>query len=79
MSTYLVAFVVSDFEFETSPPTGNGIRFKIWARKNALDQIEYAKSIGAKILKYFEEYYDVPYPLPKQASVLIKQNMPYNF
>jgi aminopeptidase N len=67
MSTYLVAFVVSDFEYELSPPTGNNIRFRIWARKNALDQIAYSKSIGAKMLKYFEDYFDTPYPLPKQV------------
>ena len=38
MSTYLLAFVVSDFENELCPPTGNGVQFRIWARKNALDQ-----------------------------------------
>ncbi len=70
MSTYLLAFVVSDFEYEISPPTGNGVRFRIWARKNALDQIAYANSIGAKMLKHFETYFDVEYPLPKQVKVL---------
>ena len=71
MSTYLLAFVVSDFENELSPPTGNGIQFRIWARKNALDQIDYAKSIGAKMLKYFEDYFSVKYPLPKQDMIAI--------
>ena len=42
-------------------------RFRVWARKNALDQVDYAKSIGAKMLKFFEEYFDVKYPLPKQV------------
>ena len=69
MSTYLVAFVVSDFEFELSPPTGNNVEFRIWSRQNALDQVEYAKSIGAKMLKYFEDYFNVPYPLPKQVNM----------
>ena len=72
MSTYLVAFVVSDFEYELSPPTGNNVQFRIWARKNALDQVEYAKSIGAKMLKYFEDYFQVKYPLPKQVRTLTK-------
>lgn len=68
MSTYLVAFVVSKFGYETSPPTGNDVTFRIWARKSALDQIAYAKDIGAKILKFFEDYFDVKYPLPKQVE-----------
>lgn len=68
MSTYLVAFVVSKFGFETSPPRPNNVTFNIWARKDALDQVAYAKDIGAKMLEYFEEYFDVPFPLPKQVS-----------
>jgi len=43
MSTYLVAFVVSDFAFELAPPTGNGVRFRIWARNNAIDQVRTCK------------------------------------
>ena len=49
MSTYLLAFVVSDFENELCPPTGNGVQFRIWARKNALDQVRY---LLAKYLKF---------------------------
>eukprot|EP00095_Tigriopus_kingsejongensis_P012300 maker-scaffold692_size110616-snap-gene-0.19 protein:Tk12300 transcript:maker-scaffold692_size110616-snap-gene-0.19-mRNA-1 annotation:"aminopeptidase n" len=71
MSTYLVAFVVSDFGYEIAPPTGNNVRFRIWARSNALDQIAYAKSIGGRILKFFEDYFNVPYPLPKQDMIAI--------
>ena len=67
MSTYLVAFVVSKFGYETSPSTGNDVTFRIWARKSAHDQIAYAKDIGSKILQFFETYFDVKYPLPKQV------------
>ena len=34
-------------------------------------QIAYAKSIGAKMLRHFEDYFDVPYPLPKQDMIAI--------
>ena len=70
MSTYLVAFVVSRFGFEISPDSGNNVQFRIWARKDALDQIAYAKDIGPKILKFFETYFNVDYPLPKQVLFL---------
>ena len=41
MSTYLVAFVVSKFGNEVSPSdlANNNVTFRIWARKDALDQI----------------------------------------
>lgn len=39
MSTYLVAFLVSDFTFKEAPPTGNGVVFKIWTRKDAINQV----------------------------------------
>ena len=77
MSTYLVAFVVSGFQYEYSPPTGNNVTFRIWAQDSALDQISYAKSIGAEILRYFETYFNVKYPLPKQVisiDICIKTN-----
>ena len=67
MSTYLVAFVVSKFEYVQSPPTGNNVNFRIWARQSALDQVTYAKEIGGKMLQYFETYFNVTYPLPKQV------------
>ena len=82
MSTYLVAFVVSQFNFERSPPTGNQVDFRVWARQSAFDQIAYAKDIGAKILQYFETYFNVKYPLPKQVnnriSYFLLVFIPYN-
>ena len=43
----------------------------MWTRPNAINQPEYALDIGPRILHYFEEYYNLDYPLPKMdmASV----------
>ena len=72
MSTYLVAMIVCDFEHRTSDPVSvSEVDVRIWARKNAIEQTEYARSIAAKILRYFEVFFDVPYPLPKQDMVAI--------
>ncbi|XP_022120582.2 aminopeptidase N [Pieris rapae] len=59
MSTYLVAFAVTDF--------GNMSRdnFSVWARKDALSSAAYALDIGPKILKFLEDYYKIKFPLPK--------------
>ena len=71
MSTYLVAFVVSEFAYRESQLNSNNVRFRIWSRKEAIGQTEYAADIGPKILEYYEKYFDVPYPLPKQDMIAI--------
>ncbi|XP_056427954.1 aminopeptidase N-like isoform X2 [Hyla sarda] len=66
MSTYLVAFVVSQFKH-----VGDNV-VKIWGRKKAIEdenQGEYALNITRPILEFFEEYYQEPYPLPKSDQV----------
>ena len=70
MSTYLVAFVVSKFRFvETTRE--NNVRFRIWAEPNSLDQTAYARDIGPKILEFFESFFNVKFPLPKQDMIAI--------
>lgn len=40
MSTYLVAYIVSDFDYKTAVTSdNNNVTFRIWARKDALDQV----------------------------------------
>ncbi|KAF2900752.1 hypothetical protein ILUMI_05436 [Ignelater luminosus] len=71
MSTYLLAFVVSDFEFKMADPLKNNVTFRIWARKEVIDQVELAKEVGPKCLEYYEEFFNVSYPLPKQDMIAI--------
>jgi len=70
MSTYLVAFVVSKFKYvETTRE--NNVRFRIWSEPNSLEQTAYADDIGAKILQFFEGYFNIQFPLPKQDMIAI--------
>ena len=71
MSTYLLAFVVSDFVYRTSAPQPNGVQFRIWSRKSAENQTEWASEIGPKILTYYEDYFNTSFPLPKQDMIAI--------
>ncbi|XP_071443290.1 aminopeptidase N-like [Hetaerina americana] len=74
MSTYLVAYVVSDFEYQMSkhlPAPHNKVNFRIWARKDAMDQVGLAAEVGPRILSFFEGYYNIQYPLPKQDMIAI--------
>ncbi|XP_063887402.1 aminopeptidase N-like [Scylla paramamosain] len=70
MSTYLVAFLVSDFSSK-EVTTQNGVSFRTWARETAINQANYSLEIGSKILTFFEDYFSIPYPLPKQDMVAI--------
>lgn len=65
MSTYLVAFVVSDFKNLTD---GN---FSVWARPSALESARYALEVGPKILRFFESYFNISYPLPKLDMIAL--------
>lgn len=65
MSTYLVAFVVSDFAHKSD---GN---FSVWARKDAIESANYALHVGPKILKHLEEFFQIKYPLPKVDMIAL--------
>lgn len=71
MSTYLLAFVVSRFTYRQSQPRPNGVQFRIWSRNEAFDQTEYAADVGPKVLEFFENYYKIKFPLPKQDMIAI--------
>ncbi|XP_682987.2 aminopeptidase N [Danio rerio] len=72
MSTYLVAFVVSDFSYINNEDKA-GVLVRIWARKKAIDdgQGDYALSITQPILEFFESYYNTSYPLSKSDQVAL--------
>lgn len=73
MSTYLVAFVISDFEYKEGKPTEDhtNTTFRVWSRKDALEQVDFATEVGPKALKFFEKFFNIDYPLPKQDMVAI--------
>lgn len=65
MSTYLLAFVVSDFE------SRGDSKFRVWARPNAIESVDYSLSIGPRILEFYEKYFSEKYPLPKTDMVAL--------
>uniref|UniRef100_A0A672KUI2 Aminopeptidase n=1 Tax=Sinocyclocheilus grahami TaxID=75366 RepID=A0A672KUI2_SINGR len=71
MSTYLLAFIVSDFGFIEQ--NTDKLQIRIFARQEAINagQGEYALNVTGPILKFFEKYYNVPYPLPKSDQIAL--------
>ncbi|XP_077378475.1 endoplasmic reticulum aminopeptidase 1b [Festucalex cinctus] len=70
MSTYLVAFVVSDFH-SVSKTTQNGVKISVYAVAEKLNQTDFALDAAVKLLDFFDDYFNFPYPLPKQDLAAI--------
>lgn len=72
MSTYLVAYCVSDFEYkEASTDTKDDVKFRIYARRDAMNQVDYAAEVGPKVLKFYEDYFKIKFPLPKIDMIAV--------
>lgn len=63
MSTYLLAFIVGEFEYiEGKNKRGVLVRiFTTWGKK---EQARFALDVAIKCLEFYEKYFDIPYPLP---------------
>uniref|UniRef100_A0A672FEL9 Aminopeptidase n=1 Tax=Salarias fasciatus TaxID=181472 RepID=A0A672FEL9_SALFA len=71
MSTYLLAFIVSDFDHVQS--SQNNLLIRIWAKRTAIadSQGDYALSVTGPILQFFERYYNTTYPLSKSDQIAL--------
>ncbi|HJU27888.1 MAG TPA: M1 family aminopeptidase, partial [Candidatus Binataceae bacterium] len=69
MSTYLLAFIVGEFEATEPIDAGTPLRVVHVPGKRGLES--WAKEIGAFSLKYFADYYGIPYPGDKLDLIAI--------
>lgn len=73
MSSYLLAFVVSDFKHisneATKAPTDT--LHRVWVRPDSVDKAQYALENSAKVLKALEAYLNFDFELPKVDSAAI--------
>lgn len=69
MSTYLVAFIVSDFK-ELSLNDDHH-QYRIWVKGEALTQATYSLSVSPGIIEFMENFTSINYKFPKldQAAV----------
>jgi aminopeptidase 2 len=75
MATNLVSIIVADDYTSAMADSAlsNKVKIQVWAPKMLTEQkaTEFAVNTTARMLNYFQEYFDIPYPLDKLDSVLV--------
>lgn len=72
MSTYLVAFVVGDFDY-VEDTSSDGILVRVYTPCGKKEQGRFALYVATKVLPYYKEYFQIAYPLPKMDLVAIAE------
>ncbi|MDD5152488.1 MAG: M1 family metallopeptidase [Candidatus Pacebacteria bacterium] len=62
MSTYLLAFLVGDFEW-LEQKTSSGVLVRVIAVPGKKEQGKFALDVAVRTLEFYEKYFDIPYPL----------------
>lgn len=70
MSTYLLAFIVGDFEY-LEGKSGNGKLIRVFTAPGKKQQAKFALEVGIKCLDFYENYFKIPYPLPVLDMIAI--------
>jgi len=71
MSTYLLAFVFGELH-GVKGKTKDNIEVRSWATvAQPIDHLYYANSEAIKILEFFSDYFETPFPLPKFDQVAL--------
>ncbi len=70
MSTYLVAFVVGDLACVEGTAAG-GTLVRVFATRGKEEQGRFALEHSIRILAYMNDYFGIPYPLPKMDHLAI--------
>ncbi|XP_012588137.1 PREDICTED: aminopeptidase N [Condylura cristata] len=70
MSTYLLAYIVSEFD-QVEAMSPDGVQIRIWARPKAIKDRhgDYALNVTGPILSFFTKHYNTSYPLEKSDQI----------
>ncbi|XP_064645182.1 aminopeptidase N-like isoform X2 [Lineus longissimus] len=70
MSTYILAFVVSDFIYREGR-TKQGLPIRIWSQPDMYSQSVYALRVATKCYEYFTGYFQIDEVVPKSDQVAV--------
>jgi puromycin-sensitive aminopeptidase len=72
MSTYLLAWAIGEFDF-VSGVTKNGVAIRVFAPPGRAQNCQFALDCGIKALDFYDEFFQVHYPLPKLDMISITE------
>ncbi len=72
MSTYLLAWAVGEFDF-VQAVTKNGVSLRVYSPPGRAEQGRFALDAGVRALDFFDDFFKVPYPLPKLDMICITE------
>ncbi len=73
MSTYLLAFVYGDLQSKETT-TKDNVQVRVWSTKaHSVDSLDYALNVVKDGIEFFNDYYGVPYPLPKCDNIALPE------
>ncbi len=64
MSTYLLAFIIGELT-HIEQVGDNGTLIRVFTTHGREEQAQFALETATRLLKYFNDYFGIPYPLPK--------------
>ena len=67
MSTYLLFFGLGDFDRATA--TADGVEFGVITQQGLVSQAQFALDSSQAVLREYNDYFGVPYPLPKLDNI----------
>ena len=70
MSTYLLAFVIGDLT-HIEKEAADGTVVGVWMTRGKEEQGQFALDTSVKLLSFFNDYFGIPYPLPKLDHLAI--------
>ncbi len=71
MSSYLLAWVVGELHRKTAQ-TKDGVEVNVWATPaQRLEALDFPLEHAVKTIEFFNDYFGVPYPLPKSDHVAL--------
>lgn len=72
MSTYLLAFAVCEFDY-VEDKTKNGVNVRVYTPPGSKNKGLFALDVATKTLDLFDDFFDIPYPLPKLDMIAVPE------
>ena len=72
MSTYLLAFAVGEFDFLQST-TKHGVVIRCFSTPGVSHRCRFALDCAVKCLDLYDDFFELPYPLPKLDMLAVPE------